>query len=225
MLFNRKALLSFYDAPSSWPKQTSGRGSHVSAITGLIGEDIVLGLLTHYLSGDGRSADVLSYKCKGSGLKGKRLDAWITCGDTIYQVEVKNWSAHSIGGYDLPLTASADELAAFAKRRWQKFFKENGLAKGIEKVMITMEPPPQYRGQRRGRILGFWSYIVNSEGSPLSTHSVNNDELLVFSASAYLRSLTTEHIEIDVPRVDARLRLLKSLVVQPSENTFFGAAA
>jgi hypothetical protein len=210
MHFDRQALLTFYDSPSSWSTEKSRQGSHVSAITGLIGEDLVLALLLQHL---GDSAQIVGYKCKREGLKGARLDAWIAVGDVIYQVEVKNWSAHSLGGYDLPADATEEDLADFAQKRWKRFFGGQSLPKGIAKVLTPMIPPIGYRKHQHRKILGFWSYVVDLSREPMGLHKSGEDQLYVFSASAYLRSLKVATIKLHVPRVNARISLLQSLIV------------
>lgn len=45
MLFNRTSLLAFYDHSASWVTETVGQGSYVSAITGIIGEDLVVDIV------------------------------------------------------------------------------------------------------------------------------------------------------------------------------------
>src|SRR5437867_11663435 len=115
MRFRRLALLDFYDDPQSELFAADGRGSHVSAITGLIGEDLILGLLLHYWKSQGDSARVISYQCTQGTIKGVRLDAWVIKNDgELFQVEVKNWSAHSRDGYRLPADSSQEDVAAFA---------------------------------------------------------------------------------------------------------------
>jgi hypothetical protein len=49
MKINRHKILAYYDRRRKWPPEI---GSTVSAITGVIGEDLVLGLLCRYLKGD-----------------------------------------------------------------------------------------------------------------------------------------------------------------------------
>lgn len=69
MKIHRAAILGLYDKRRKWPTET---GSPVSAITGIIGEDLVLGLLCESLKGK-----ILTYGCKPEGLSGCRLDAWV----------------------------------------------------------------------------------------------------------------------------------------------------
>ena len=51
MKFQRESLIKFYDEPKSWTPEIVGRGSHVSAITGLIGEDFEMNFSERF-SGD-----------------------------------------------------------------------------------------------------------------------------------------------------------------------------
>src|SRR5260370_611381 len=101
MNFKRTKLITFYDQPRAWATEVEGRGSHVSAITGLIGEDLIIGLLRHFWCSEGASSKILSYQCYPGTQKGERLDAWLLReyqGEHwLFQVEVKNWSGHSKG--------------------------------------------------------------------------------------------------------------------------------
>jgi hypothetical protein len=213
MLFRREKLLSFYDHPVSWKSTLDGQGSHVSALTGVIGEDLVLGLLLHYWTKSQCTPRIVSYMCKGKGLRGKRLDAWIVQSPgVLFQVEVKNWSAHSLGGRSLPIDASAEELKSFAAKSWDYYFRRDQLPEEIAKVMQPMVPPADFVARDVKKLLCFWSHITDHTGKPYCTHRLGADLLYVFSASAYLRSLSSETVELKVPRIEIRLKLLKSLI-------------
>src|SRR5438045_2541786 len=117
---NRKQILHHQDE-----KPEGGHhGGDVSAITALWGEDLVLGLLIHYWRSIDSSARVLQYQCKGKGKSGPRLDAWILKtesdrNETLYQTEVKNWCAHSLGEKPLRIEASVDEHTGYATKQWE----------------------------------------------------------------------------------------------------------
>jgi hypothetical protein len=213
MKFQREALIKFYDEPSSWSSEIVGRGSHVSAITGLIGEDLIIALLRHYWKAQKFDSNILGYQCNQGTKKGKRLDAWLLYDNsTLFQVEIKNWSGHSLSGYDLASNAHANNLKAFATKRWKYYFEgAAGLPREIEKVLISMSTPAEHRTKETKKLICFWAYIVDGNGKPYSVKKLDNDEIHVFSASAYLRSLSDEFIELEMPRAKARLSLLNGL--------------
>ena len=100
---NIKELIEFYDC------KEKGLTKPASSISGLIGEDLIAGLFKHYLEKcDKKTVTVKidDVSIKATGKEGKMLDRWIiqenNDGTKIaYQTEIKNWSAHSLGGYDL----------------------------------------------------------------------------------------------------------------------------
>lgn len=212
MNLDRLRLLSFYDDRRTWLTETDHRGAHVSAITGLLGEDIVIGLLLHLWRSLGHTAVVGSYRCN-QGKSGSRLDAWIVQDSIkLYQVEVKNWSAHSLGGKDLSPDASEQERSAVARSRWKHYFEnQTGLASEVSKVLTPMKVPEVFAALPVSKLLCFWSYVVNAKAEPLSVVTVNSEQLHVFSASAYLRSLTSDSLLLEMPRANARLKLVDTL--------------
>lgn len=215
MKLHRSALLHFYDDPTSAHFSPEGRGAHVSAITGLMGEDLVLALLIHYWCGKGSRAEVLSYKCTTGKSKGSRLDAWVLKDDKeLFQVEVKNWSGHSLGGYTLPENCPEEQLAAFANKRWMKYFAgDESLPDEISKILDNMRPPSEFEKLPVAKLIGFWFPIWNSDGQPFSVKVLKTDVVNVFSASAYLRALPADltTLELALPRAEARLALIAQL--------------
>lgn len=218
MNFNRNALIRFYDDRNL---ANPDQGSHVSAITGMIGEDLLLGLMSHCLSRQdpALTCNVLPDKCKAPGREGKRLDAWVEIGtDRIAQVEIKNWSAHSLGESGLPLDATPQELERAANNRWRRFFGERNerMPKGTEKILIDMHVPERAQ-QRRPveRWLCFWLPIAETGINPITVAAfmdgMDEKYVHVFSASLYLRQLQDEVLELRTPRIDARVELLNAL--------------
>jgi hypothetical protein len=221
MRINRSKLLMFYDSPSSIPDK-DGRGSHVSAITGLIGEDLILGLLCHYFISQGKQIEILPDKCNQKKKRGKRLDAWVKYShkghSILYQTEVKNWSGHSLDGYDFGQCPTLDELRKFSSDKWNHYFpKKRPIAKEIAKVIEPMSLPPNCQNAEHRAMICFWSFVVPSfkEASfrPLNiAGKFNGLPLQVFSASAYLRSVKNKTLDIKMPRVATRLGMLSGLV-------------
>ena len=197
MNFKRTALITFYDQPKDWPPDwpPKGQGSHVSAITGLIGEDLIIGLLRHYWGSNGGTSRILSYQCTPGTKKGKRLDAWLLHEqhnkESLFQIEIKNWSGHSLSGYNLPHDATEDDLKKFAAERWNHYFEgPNGLPSEIKKVLNPMSPPKGVNLSPQ-KLICFWAYIVNTGATPYCIKSLGaHEKVHVFSASAYLRGLS-----------------------------------
>lgn len=101
-----KKIVRLFDERS---KDGSYGGSDVTI--GLLGEDLLLGVLQHYWkSNEGAESKILTYKCNCGSLKGPRLDGWLLKSlrekDELYQVEVKNWAAYAIGGKELKSNAT-----------------------------------------------------------------------------------------------------------------------
>lgn len=103
-----KELIDFYDY-KDFDENGEEIKKPVSSITGIIGEDLIAGIFQHYLEHDKRvkKIEIDNSSIKASGKKGgKMLDRWIKIKDEngnkiAYQTEIKNWSAHSLGGYKL----------------------------------------------------------------------------------------------------------------------------
>jgi hypothetical protein len=212
--FNREKLIKFYDVKLKEP----GHGAHVTAITSLWGEDLLFGLLRHYwLHKENCKSKILRYICTTGKKKGPRLDAWIlktkpNNGQTLFQVEVKNWSAYSIGGETLKFDASKEELRKFAEEYWLYWFEGKSLPIKVAKVIETMIKPENHTHLTATPLLCFWFYICDKQGKPYRIKTYDNGKQVhVFSASAYLRSLTMATIDIEMPRAERRLGLMKEV--------------
>jgi hypothetical protein len=163
---NKSELLTFYDLRQLADKE---RGSPVTAITSLIGEDLVLGLLEHYLRTDGKDAllgDPI-YKCKTRGKTGPQLDAWILTKKHLYQTEVKNWCASAIGGVEVGQELSGETaggrkrrkptLIEAATRNRERYLSHKDTAKKVWKVLATMNRPLPWSSKHPKPLLAFWS--------------------------------------------------------------------
>jgi len=135
---NLEALLPFYD-------ENLEVSRHSNAIKTLAGEELGFALLIEHFRRIDVTAMLLNRTCNTGNRKGSRLDGWIeakrissaTC--TYYQVEVKSWSIHGVGGDStpLPLTASAEELATYKKRLWSHYWSNGQLTEpALNKVLI-----------------------------------------------------------------------------------------
>lgn len=221
--FQRTALLRFYDDKQDDEFKSNQRGAHVSAITGVIGEELLLGLLFHCLNGQTPPipCKLLEGKPRRGGelIEGKRsrgnwLDAWVQLGaDRLAQVEIKNWSAHSLGEKSLATGASNSAIEAAAKARWKAFFGNNDkMPASTAKIKLDYLPPKDFLAKHPvERVLCFWLPLAQDAVQPLTTTVIDGKEVTVFSASIYLRQLPLEFLELHCPLVEARFALLASL--------------
>lgn len=224
LTLNIDQLLNFYD-------KADEDGSDVGAITGLIGEDLVLGALVHYFKGRGEvvSDKPIDYKCRGNH---SWLDAWLEVSGKCYQIEVKNWSASSIGGR--PVTnreTGKEELVETAHHNFPMYLDRPRNAKAVWKVLKDMNNAPENCGIPTP-LLAFWSPIAPLDGAHLeplfqestASHedaikSANIDpkkhsQVHIFSASIYLRQLRGEgekDVTFYMPRAARRLSRLHKL--------------
>src|SRR5262249_30661222 len=159
----RLALLEFYDTK---PDDSIG---HATAINAISGEDLGAGLLKHYLETCTKSdVTLLDEKVTLGTPSGPRLDRWVLVkwadratlvqvegpgegdglsvlgadGTTLFQVEIKNWSAHGFGGEPLPLNASPAEVAVYKKKEWGRVWNEERRELRVErthKVLLPMK--------------------------------------------------------------------------------------
>jgi hypothetical protein len=217
---DRLELLTFFDT------RPQGSIGHANAINAVAGEDLGSGLLKHYLENiEGTRVTISDEPCTPQTRKGKRLDRWISVKwpdrIVLFQTEIKNWSAHSLGGKNLPLDATAEHMAQYKKECWSKEWhaeEQRLLKEPTCKVLMPMKT------SRTGTIepaLCMW-VAMHPEGKEQPWFSVALPEgecfprLWVFSMSAYLRTLTDRYIEIEMPETVQRLRWLNRLFTSPS---------
>jgi hypothetical protein len=224
MKIAREKLIRFYDER---PK-AKGRGSDVSALTALWGEDLLFGVLQHYWKNvEGADSEILSYSCNAGKNEGPRLDGWLlkrkASTESLYQVEAKNWAAYSLGGRQLRFDASEEELRNYCEKQWKRYFRDDTIPdRSVAKVFVEMKRPEGYESHQATSLLCFWFFISESLISPFSRrHYPDGREVHVFSASAYLRSLTEVSIDISMPRAQRRLKL-SDLIIKDAE---FGDAS
>src|SRR5258706_1280107 len=211
-----KKIIRFFDEKS---KDESHEGSNVSAIIGVLGEDLLLGVLQHYWkSKEGAESKILTYKCNRGSLKGSRVDGWLLKTlrkkDELYQVEVKNWAVYAIGGKELKSNATEQDIQDYSKRNWNRLFASETISgKHISKVLEPMKRPSGYEKIAPVPLLCFWFYIAESVKNPYSRRLyLDGKTVHVFSASAYLRTLEDDYIDIAMPRAERRMRLISELI-------------
>jgi hypothetical protein len=162
---------------------------------------------------DGRPKRV-GEKIDGRRGKGNWLDAWVQLGaNRLAQVEIKNWSAHSLSEKSLALDATLEDITNTATARWERFFGQNDkLPTAVSKIKHVYLPPKKikYFGNIE-RVLLFWLPVCQNTLQPLTTATIDGVLITVFSASVYLRTLAIEAIELDCPDTEARIKLLNAL--------------
>jgi hypothetical protein len=119
-----------------------------------------------------------------------------------------------MGGEHLPLAASNDDLSDRSREYWDYYFGSEKIPdKNVSKVMLPMVKPAGYEAYPVVPLVCFWFLIAEEREKHFSLKRyANGQQLNVFSASSYLRSLKESHIEIFMPRVEHRLRLLFDLL-------------
>ena len=219
-----KALLRFFDEKPDWSL------GHATSVVGVAGEDLNTACFLHYIKeSKGSSATVLR---DGSGSplpvgpgtkKGPRLDRWIqvdwTSGlRTVFQTEIKNWSAHSLSGKTLSVSARIEEVREYKRMRWEhRWDSEARLLRNSPtgKVLRRMKPPAGVDEECIRPLLIFWEALGPSDRADdhLFDVEVNGQipELWVFSVSSYLRSIRDDTLELDMPDAAHRLRSLDCL--------------
>lgn len=210
---NVRELLAFFD------EEAKGSSRHASAIVGVAGEDLGAALLVRYFQSQGLEAEILGIPCTQGTKKGYRLDRWVLihapAGDILYQVEIKNWSAHAIGGRKLAISASSTTVRDYKIERWSKEWNGSTFRKApVLKVLTPMKSPrPDLPVEP---LVCFWT-ALHPEGAespffsvPLTGHA-HFQRVSVFSMSSYLRSLRSASITLKMPEVTVRREWLARL--------------
>ncbi len=212
-----RELLNFYDY------RVATSRTHASAVNAVLGEDLAIALLIHYFKSVGLEV-IVDGPCTQGTEKGVRLDKWIVVKNesVIYQVEIKNWSAHSIGGETVEPDADENYMREFRVKRWRHQFNaktEVPSQKETLKVLTKMRVPAQYCGHTHKALLCFWEPL-HPDGEPEAFFEVDVGEnagdfkkLKVFSMSNYVSQLlkSTEMLEVEMPAADARIDWLKKI--------------
>jgi len=223
MKLDIKELLDFFD-------DTPSKGN-ASAIVGMLGEDLNAAVYKHFTRNNVEvQGDSVVQGFKG----GKNLDRWIldTKKNSLYQVEIKSWSATAIGGRRLKSDAGDEEISRIAKYYWDQqmnssFSKEKKHPNNVSKVLLKMRPPEKYKTLNVEPLLIYWMPITSDPNglNPLSKLPVTYlysviktdfNELTIFSVSLYLRQLYKKGkgkkvIDLDMPHFKHRMDILSRL--------------
>lgn len=220
-------LLTFFDEA---PKDSCG---HATAIVGVIGEDFGAAVVKHYmvrskLWGDINSVEIDHEKTPTTGAQsGFRLDRWVLVshenGATLYQVEIKNWSAHAIGGKRIAINVSEEDLVSHRRDRWKNQFTEKGVPNrdSSRKVLVKMVPPYRWAHYPITPMICFWDAMhPDGKSDPFFEVGIEFDahddtkycrefkKLAVFSMSNYIRLLVKNGesvIDVELPNCEKRL--------------------
>jgi hypothetical protein len=179
-------------------------------------------MMLQYFKNMGEQIEALPGGCNQSTQKGHRLDKWLVQkkpdGMLLYQVEIKNWSAHSIGGIraakewcDLPL--SSDKWTEYRKKVWGRRFRPDDVLRDPEarKVLTPMKPPSEFEQAVIKPVICFWEGMhPKGESDVFFDVPVTGekfDKLFVFSMSNFVHQLIaggTDFLDVDMP--DAAVR-------------------
>lgn len=226
MRLNIESTIRFFD---EYHAENDG---HVSAVVGILGEDLAAGAFVHYLNDNGREGVILNEKPIQGGRGGKWLDRWIhdTTEGILYQTEIKNWSSWAIGGKQLTIRASKEEYSNVLKHYWDHEKKVDFVARGfpnhVTKVLLTMKDPKEVSEVIFVKPLLILWMPISPDTEPRSFFSVDVGEvnpdaktefsrLHIFSISNYLRELYAKgitQIDIEISDTPRRLEILQELV-------------
>ena len=161
MRVNVRQLLRFFD------EKPDGSAGHATAVVGVIGEDLNAAVLKHCLVANGfPRVNVRGDPVTTQARRGPRLDRWIEVDlpsgeKIIFQTEIKNWSAHAIGGKCLALDASPTSVETFKRDAWKGQWKDERRTlrdSSTAKVLVHMKPPAEAARCRSLRpLLIFWT--------------------------------------------------------------------
>jgi hypothetical protein len=212
---NRLEVLRFFDTcPEDSPR-------HANAIVAVSGEELGAGLLKHCLERGGATVTLLEGSCTPGTRSGPRLDKWILATRdgkaVLYQVEIKNWSANSMGGRKLALAATVEEFEKHAMRRWAQVWNTGERRLLIEETRKVLNKMHTTREEIIEPVLCMWDPMhPTGHSEPLFSMLLPEDHhfkrLWFFSMSAYLRTLDEDEIEIEMPNTLRRLHWLKLLL-------------
>lgn len=224
-VFNIDELIKFYDLKGENHK-------HASSVTGLIGEDLITGIFKHYLESQNSNVNVTILPDNPKEEKGRWLDRWIVqeigTKNICFQTEIKNWSAHSLGGvhfeYDPnnPLNFETSDSDKIFDKTWddQKFEFKDAAVNKVLKQMKSNAELDSIPNKTIEPLVCFWMPITKSSVKEpiielkISNTNTNFDRVTIFSSSIYLRQLRRDgktKIEIESGQIATRMERLNNL--------------
>ena len=179
---NRRETIQFFDEIPPYSK------GQATSIVSVVGEDLAVGCLQRYLEGLGALVEVRSEPVTTGSRSGSRLDRWVVVvwpdGRRVaYQTEIKNWSAHAIGGAKLPLNASEKELISHKQERWDKQWDTDGLQLrdgAVGKVLTPMKKPSDLSGMPVLPLAIYWMPIGPGQSPDQHLFTVKTGKSCVF---------------------------------------------
>jgi len=234
MKINVRNTLEFFD------ERPAGSKGHATGIMSLIGEDLGVGLLKHYLESQDAQVHILNERPRSGSVDDSvraqfpntkvrpELDYWVDVvrpngSATLFQVEVKSWAAWAIGGRVLNVDASPDSARAFRQERWKWYGWEQvrpgaslrGPIWSAVKVLVPMRRPSGVAHPVEP-LVSYWVALHPAgDDECLFPHKLPDglpfSQVWVFSQSAYLRSLNLDELEVDTPNVSARVAWLRRI--------------
>lgn len=225
IVLNIDEIIMFYDLKGENHK-------HASSITGIIGEDMISGIFKDFLQRHNYNSEVRILPENPKEKNGKWLDRWIIYKTenkiTCYQTEIKNWSAHSLGGkhfdYNKNNALSFDfsESNEIFKKIWDSNnyeFRDPSVNKVFKKMKVN-ETIEGFTFKTIEPLVCFWMPITrNSIAEPIIEINIDNEskefkKVTIFSASIYLRKLKSsgiDKIEIEPGSIIRRMKKLNEL--------------
>lgn len=209
---------------------------HSAAMNQLFGEELGLALLKRHLLASGYDQVIaLDDPCTQGTSKGVRLDRWLRVTNrnevTLFQVEVKNWCAHSLKGKPLALDADEDVIAQHAAEMWRRYWNEETRQPNdeeLQKVLVPMRRPQRYATDIVQPIACIWDALhPHSDVTPITPWfevptQGSFQQLRWFSMSIYLRGLLKSgvlELELELPKVEARMSYLTRMIRHAPPNT------
>ena len=216
---NLEQLITFYD-------QDEEARPHSNAIKTLAGEELGFALLIEYFRRNGKSAN-LRTPCNTGHRTGPRLDGWLqgrggSGADIDYQVEVKSWSFHGVGGHSKPLAFDCplEQLTEHKHRVWQHYW-ENGQfrPKELKKVLAKMERLPDSNAIIQP-LACIWDAVhPKGESEPFFIEKTvacpDFQSVAVFSMSGFLRGLKEESLTLALPITSKRIEWIGRIFNSP----------
>lgn len=199
--------------------------NHISPIIGLIGEDFLTALFQYYLESIGRKVEILNgHPTKQlSNRRSKNLDRWILVNDergkrTLYQTEIKNWTAYSIGGFSL----NADKrLSKKTNQNWDRFVELLEKEDKLRKVILKMNRHNDISKQVKiAPLLLYWLPMFYNKRKCFFEYKIKKPRrsefnyLYIFSGSSFLREYVQKNgnkpLILKIGNAtEVRLRILK----------------
>ena len=215
------SILEFFDENRTVSK-------HSNAIKTVAGEEFMFALLFEYFRRANIEAELICRSCTTGRQRGPRLDGWVKAQGkneaepTYYQVEVKLWSAHGVGGGARFFNPN-DDLAEFKKRLWETYWDQENerFSDPVLNKVLTPMACPIAEGKIEP-LACLWS-PVHPEGKVEPyfhrslTPSTPFNRVWVFSASSFLRQIRDHEptLEMQLPEVAERIRWLNQIFVSP----------